>query len=120
MPKAKPDLDKLGAQYREAKQAVPVHLRRQGVLEVERLAYLKTLRGVPADALYDRQTGAPLDDRLRNMEAAIDQAQADVQWCTALVVACGEAYKGESLAKVLERNTAHRVAGPSAALTKEL
>ncbi len=106
MPKV--DLDKLGAQYREAKASVPDHLRRQGLLELERLAYLKTLRGVPVDELYDRQTGAPLDPKLADMEAAIEQAQADVAWCRGLVVACGEAYKGESFADVLKRHEPKR------------
>ena len=101
---AKVDLDKLGAQYREAKQSVTDHLRRQGLLELERLAYLKTLRGVPSDELYDRQTGNPLDPRLRDMEAGIEKAQTDVAWCQALVIACGEAYKGESFAEVLKRH----------------
>ena len=101
---AKVDLDKLGAQYREAKQSVTDHLQRQARLELERLAYLKTLRGVPSDELYDRESGAPLDERLRGMEAAIDAAQADVAWCEGLVIACGEAYKGVPFAEVLKRH----------------
>ena len=103
-----PDLDALGAQYREAKASVPAHLQRQHTAEVSRLQWLKAHRGVPTDVLYDRTTGEPLDPELRALEDAVTQAQADVAWCRGLVVACGEAYKGESLADIAARNEANR------------
>lgn len=95
------DLDALGAQYREAKASVPAHLKRQADAELARTAWLKKHRGVPSHVLYDRTTGEPLDPELRDMEDAIAAAERDVAWCRGLVVACGEAYKGESFDEVI-------------------
>jgi hypothetical protein len=95
------DLDALGAQYREAKASVPAHLKRQADAEIAVAEWLKTHRGVPADVLYDRTTGEPLDPELRALEDAVEQAQADVAWCRGLVVACGEAYKGRPFDEVV-------------------
>lgn len=102
------DLEALGAQYREAKASVPAHLQRQHAAEVARLVWLKAHRGVPADVLYDRDTGEPLDADLRALEDAITQAEADVAWCRGLEIACGEAYKGESFEAIVARNEANR------------
>lgn len=96
-----------GAQYREAKDAVSAHIRKQAALELDQAAYLKTLRGVPADQLYGPD-GEPLDGQLRDFEARIRAAEADVRWCEALVVACGEVFKGESFEDVEARNEANR------------
>lgn len=106
MPKV--DLDKLGVQYREAKASVTEHLCRQSRAELERLTYLKTLRGVPVDELYDRVSGDPIDPTLAGMETAIDKAQTDVGWCRGLVIACGEIYKGESFTDVQKRHEPNR------------
>ncbi len=95
------DLDALGVQYREAKASVPEHLRRQHAVEVAVVDWLKAHRGVPDHELYDRETGAALDPELVALEAAVEQAQTDVQWCRALVVACGEAIKGRPLDDVI-------------------
>lgn len=107
MPK-KVDLDALGAHYRAAKDAVTDHLRKQATLELELAAYLKTVRGVPADMLYDPDTGAPTDPQLAQLEAACEQAQTDVAWCEALVVASGEEYKGVPFDVIAASNDAHR------------
>lgn len=108
MPAKQVDLDALGAQYREAKASVPAHLQRQHAAEMARLDWLKAHRGVPSDVLYDRETGEALDPELRALEDAVTAAEADVAWCRGLVVACGEAYKGESFADVVARNEANR------------
>ena len=104
------DLAALGAQYREAKQAVPAHRRRMAIVELEQAHYLRTLRGVPSHELYDRRTGEPRDARLVEFDHLLKTAQADVDWCGAVEVACGEAYKGETLAEIAARNEANRAA----------
>lgn len=104
----KNDIDKLGADYRHAKKAVADHLRRQAALELEQAALLKRLRGVPADELYDRATGAPLDPQLAELEERIAQAEVDVRWCQSLVIACGEAYKGVKFDEVPDGPNARR------------
>lgn len=63
------ELDQAGADYRAAKAAVGVALRRQHDAE---------LSGVN-----------------------VAQRVADVAWCRALVVACGEVYKGCTFAEVV-------------------
>lgn len=95
------DLDALGAQYREAKDSVPAHLRKQHAAEMAVVDWLKAHRGVPADELYDRISGEPLDPELARLEQAVKQAEADVLWCRAVVVACGEQIKGRPLDEVL-------------------
>ncbi|MFZ5863023.1 MAG: hypothetical protein ACOYXR_09315 [Nitrospirota bacterium] len=88
------DLDALGADYRHAKQAVTDHLRKQSLVELERVDWLNRHRGLPPDALYDIETGDPTHPELVELYAAVEQAVADVAWCRSLVVACGEAFKG--------------------------
>jgi hypothetical protein len=87
-------VDDLGAQYREAKAAVVEHVRAWGTAELALVAWLKAKRGVPAHLLYDAKTGGALDPELATLERAVRKAEADVAWCRALVIACGEAYKG--------------------------
>lgn len=108
MPKKQPDLDALGAQFREAQDAVTAHRRLEVDADMARLAWLQAHRGVPSHELYDRTTGAPLDPVLADLEAGLAKASADTDWCRALVLACGEAYKGEPLDVVIARNEAHR------------
>lgn len=108
MPPTPVDLDALGAQYRDAKDAVPTHLRKQADAELAHAAWLKAHRGVPSHVLYDRDTGAPLDPELQELEGAIVQAELDVQWCRAVEVAAMEAYKGQPIEEILARNAEHR------------
>lgn len=108
MPAAVVDLDALGRQYREAKAAVPAHLVTQAAAEMAHAAWLKAHRGVPSHVFYDRETGEPLDPELVQLEAAMRQAERDVRWCQAVVLACGELVKGEPLDVVFARNEAHR------------
>lgn len=89
--------------YREAKDAVVAHRRVQAGAELALAHYLRERRGVPRDRLYGPD-GAPKTATLANLEAAVDQAHADVQWCRALVVACGEQVKGEPFERAVERN----------------
>lgn len=116
-----PDLDALGAEYREAKAAVPAHLRKQADAELAQVAWLKRHRGVPSHVLYDPRTGEPLDPDLRKLEAAMHRAERDVAWCRAVEVAAMEAYKGETIAEILARNEAHRAkVGATAAKARSL
>lgn len=108
MPKKQPNLDALGADYREAKASIPAHLERQKAIELERTAWLKKRRGVPADVLYDRETGEPRDPTLVDIESRLATAEGDVRWCRGLVIACGEAYKGETFQAILDRNEQNR------------
>lgn len=122
MPKTKAaDLDDLGAQFREAQEAVTLHRKREVDADLERMAWLRRHRGIPSDALYDRKTGDPIHPELAELEDALAKASADTRWCEALVLACGEAFKGEPLGKVLARNEKHRhkITGRAAQLTDE-
>lgn len=98
------DLAQAGVDYREAMAAVTVHLRRQADAEVAQIEWLKRHRGVPAHVLYDADTGEPLDPELVDLEEAIRAAEADGAWCRALVIACGEAVKGETFDDVMVRH----------------
>lgn len=98
-----PEVD-LGAQYRDAKASIGVHRQRQATAEIAFAHAFGRARG-------DRTALAVVD-----AQAAVDQAVADVEWCKAVTLAAGEAYKGEPLDVVLERNAVHRAAaapGPS-------
>ena len=76
----KSDLVALGAQYREARGAVAVHRRRQAEAEIAHGRLVRRLgHGHP-----DVEAAA----------AVVARAHGDVQWCRAVVVAAGEAYKG--------------------------
>lgn len=99
-----------GAAFREARAAVGIHRRRQADRELDRAAYLKKVRGVPAHLLYDRSTGEPIDAELIRLQSAVEAAQADVEWCQAVEVACAEILKGETLTEAMERNVAGRSA----------
>lgn len=90
-----------GADYRAAKQAVAEHVAAWAAAEQARHRWLRSRRGVPPHVLYDRHTGAPLDPELAALEEAEAKARADVDWCRALVIACGEVVKGRSFAEVL-------------------
>ena len=84
-----------------ANQAKISMYREQIAAEVARLDWLKAHRGVPAEVLYDRETGEALDPELRALEDAVTRAEADVAWCRGLVVACGEAIKGRPFDEVV-------------------
>lgn len=105
MPKKHPDL---GAQFREATEAVGTHRRAQAQAEQAEQRWLKRHRGVPSHLLFDRTTGDPIDPALVELRAAVNQACLDVEWCRGTMVAAGEAFKGESLEAVIARNNAHR------------
>lgn len=90
------DLDALGAQYRDARDAIGPHRRVQATAEV---AYAKAVKAAGGD------TTALAVMKAR---AAVDKARADVEWCKAATVAAGEAFKGVTFAEVTERNAAHR------------
>lgn len=89
----------LGAEFREAKAAVGHHRRLQAKAELELAAYLKSRRGVPVHMLYHAATGEPRDRHLARLVAAVEAKSVDVEWCRGLVVACGEAAKGCTLAE---------------------
>lgn len=93
-----PDLDALGVQYREAKAAIGTHRQRQADAELAFADAMRLARG-------DRSALAVVD-----AQAAVDRAVADVEWCKAATLAAGEAYKGEALDVILERNDAHGTA----------
>lgn len=82
------DLESLGTQFREAKLAIGTHRARQAQAEV---------------ALHRlRRTGLPdVHADIAAATSVVDKASADVEWCRALLVAAGEAYKGQTLAQVL-------------------
>lgn len=89
------DLDALGAQYREAKGSIVVHRRAQAQAEVALARARRRHRDEDhPDVVEARQVVAT--------------RHADVGWCQAVMVAAGEAYKGEPLDEVLARNEAHR------------
>lgn len=94
----------LGADYRAAKAAVGTHRRILAEVELERQAWLKQRRGVPFHLLFGAD-GEPTDPDLIALSERVDEAHADVDWCRALVVACGEAIKGETFAEAVERST---------------
>lgn len=102
------DLDLLGAQFREARDAIGPHRRVQADGELARSAWLKRHRAVPVDVLFSKDTGEPLDPELVALDAAVAAARVDVDWCRAVMLAAGEAFKGEPLEDVLARNAAHR------------
>jgi hypothetical protein len=101
--KKKPDLDALGAQYREAKDALPVHRKRWADAERAYVDWLNTHRHVPSSRYLDPETGEPTDPELIALLAAMEKAASDDVWVRCLVLACGEAYKGEPLEKILAR-----------------
>lgn len=90
------DSDSLGAQYREARDAIGPHRARQARAEV---AYAETLQRHG----FDRTALA-----VAEAQAAAEKARADVEWCKAVQLAAGEDYKGEPLDVILARNDAHR------------
>lgn len=66
--------------YRDAKASVVTHRRFQQAAEVAVIRYQQQARQNPAE--------------LARLVAARDKAVADVRWCQALVIACGEVVKG--------------------------
>lgn len=91
MPEKAPTLDELGDHYRTAKASIAEHRRLQAAAETahQRLA---------ARLGHDHPDVAAARD-------AMTKAHADVQWCQAVTVAAGEAFKGRSLADVLADQT---------------
>lgn len=98
MAKQKPDL---GAQYREAKDAIPVHRKRWADAERAYVDWLKAHRHVPSSRYLDPVTGEPTDPELIALASALERAASDDQWVRGLIVACGEAIKGRPFAEVL-------------------
>lgn len=96
------ELEQAGADYREAKAAVISTLQAQADAELDRMRYLKPLKakGVPDSAIWDPETGAPIDAELAELDDAVDKLVADVAWCESLVIATGEVYKGVSFDEV--------------------
>ena len=97
---AEHDYEGLAAQYREAKAAITVHRVKQA--DAER-AYAAIYQD-----LVRRGERPERSAELAEARAAVDKAVADVQWCQAVMVAAAEAFKGEALAAVVERNEANR------------
>lgn len=79
--------------YRDAKDSVAAHRKVQAGAELALARWLQKHRGVPREQLYGPD-GAPAVPELAQLEAAVDRAHADVKWCRAAVVACGERVKG--------------------------
>lgn len=102
------DLDALGAQYREAVAALRTHRKAEVAADLAVMTWERAHRGVPSHLLYDRTTGEPTDPELIALTAARAKATADFLWCKAVVVASGEAYKGETFAAVVARNERNR------------
>jgi hypothetical protein len=84
------DHDQLGVDYRDAKQAIGDHRRLQAEAEVELGRLLQANRG---------RHDTP---EITAARAAVDKAVADVAWCQALVIACGELFKGTPFEEVEE------------------
>lgn len=101
MANKQPDLDALGAQYREAKDALPVHRKRWADAERAYANWLTAHRHVPSSRYRNPETGEPTDPELIALAKAMEQAAADDVWVRGLIVACGEAYKGRPLAEVM-------------------
>jgi len=76
----RPDLDALGRQYREARDSIAVHRRVQAAAEVAHSRLVRRL--------------GPGHPDVEEAFAAVGRAHADVQWCRAVTIAAGEAYKG--------------------------
>ena len=77
------DWEARGVAFRAALASVPAHLRKQSDAELARIAWLQA-----------NPDGSPDDPVLVALTAAMHKAEADVAWCRALVIACGEAVKG--------------------------
>jgi len=86
------DIDALGAQYRDARDAIATHRRRQARAE---LALAAARRRHPENS-----------EQVATARAAVERAVADVRWCQAVTIAAGEAYKGQSFEDVLANQTA--------------
>lgn len=80
--KQPPTFEELGAQYRDARDSVAVHRRRQAQAEL--------------DLHQVRRTGDVT--AVKAAQAKVRAATADVRWCQAVVVAAGEAFKGVTFA----------------------
>lgn len=98
------DFDALGSQYREAMASIGVHRRRQAAAEV---AYA---------AVFHRHGGDRAAPDVVAALEVLDRAVADVQWCKAVTVAAGEAFKGVSFEDVVANNEANRAEHSAAAL----
>jgi hypothetical protein len=74
------EFEALGAQYREARDAVPVHRRRQAAAEIT-LGRLQRRHG-------------PDHPDVAAARAAVTKLHHDVRWCQATAIAAAEAFKG--------------------------
>ena len=106
------DLEAAGADYRHAKLAVVSHRVAEAAADQALKSWRRARRGVPSHELYDRATGEPLDPEHVELEAASAKASADVLWCKALVIACGEVVKGVTFAEAARRRSAAPAARP--------
>jgi hypothetical protein len=84
MPPDSVELEQLGAQYREASDAIVVHRIRQAEAETALGHLLRSHRGPDTNEIIEAREHA-------------DQAYRDVLWCIACKIAAGEAYKGMTL-----------------------
>jgi hypothetical protein len=101
MPPDSDDLERLGAQYREARDAITEH---------------RILRGKAETALgflLQRHEGPDTDEITAARERA-SQAYEDEQWCVACKVAAGEAYKGMTLDEAIAAGLADNRPDPTA------
>lgn len=105
--------ERRGADFRHARDSVTEHLRAQAAAELERSAWMRRHRGVPIDVLFNRDTGEALDPELKALDDAVAKAEADVAWCEALTIACGEVFKGVKFADVPNNRTASVLHGAS-------
>ncbi len=74
--------DQLGAQYRTARTSIGEHRRKQAAAEVALTRLLVTNRGMPDTP------------EIAAAREAVGKAVADVEWCKAVTIASGEAFKG--------------------------
>ena len=89
--------EQLGAQYREAMEAIGTHRIEQAAAEN---AYGELYVSLKMRGLLEQ--GHPPE--LVALKATVDKAVADVDWCKACTVAAGEEFTGESFATKTARN----------------
>lgn len=90
-----------GRDYQDAKASVGAHRRIQADAELAVARWLRKKAHMRGADLYDADGNAKHPELVALIEART-AAMADVQWCRSLVVACGEAVKGQSFAEVME------------------
>jgi hypothetical protein len=94
------EFERLGAQYREARDAIGTHRIKQAAVENAYAAIYDDLR---RRGLLDQPS-----PELDAAKAAVDKAAADVEWCKACTVAAGEVFTGATFSEKVARNAAYR------------